>query len=47
MEPHSPHSGHRPTHFGGRCPQASHSYAARVRGRAAGRAVALSLTRES
>jgi hypothetical protein len=25
MEPHSPHSGQRPTHLGGRCPQASHS----------------------
>jgi hypothetical protein len=24
-EPHSPHSGHRPSHFGGWCPQASHS----------------------
>src|SRR2546430_8811214 len=28
MEPHSPHSGQRPTHLGGRCPQASHRYAA-------------------
>jgi hypothetical protein len=25
IDPHSPHSGQRPTHFGGRCPQASHS----------------------
>ncbi|GIJ21808.1 hypothetical protein Vlu01_24320 [Micromonospora lutea] len=24
-EPHSAHSGQRPTHFGGWCPQASHS----------------------
>ena len=24
-EPHSPHSGQRPTHLGGWCPQASHS----------------------
>jgi hypothetical protein len=23
-EPHSPHSGQRPTHLGGWCPQASH-----------------------
>ncbi|GAA1619859.1 hypothetical protein GCM10009679_25790 [Saccharothrix algeriensis] len=29
-EPHSPHSGQRPTHFGGWCPQASHSYAGRA-----------------
>ncbi|BCB85614.1 hypothetical protein Psuf_029270 [Phytohabitans suffuscus] len=28
-EPHSPHSGQRPTHLGGWCPQASHSYAGR------------------
>ncbi|GAA2193071.1 hypothetical protein GCM10009848_51780 [Micromonospora lupini] len=27
--PHSPHSGQRPTHLGGWCPQASHSYAGR------------------
>ncbi len=24
-EPHSPHSGQRPIHLGGRCPQTSHS----------------------
>ena len=28
-EPHSPHSGQRPTHLGGWWPQASHSYAGR------------------
>jgi hypothetical protein len=25
IEPHSPHSGHRPTHLSGRWPQTSHS----------------------
>ncbi len=29
-EPHSPHSGQRPTHLGGWWPQASHSYAGRA-----------------
>src|SRR5206468_625886 len=31
IEPHSPQSGQRPTHFGGRCPQASHANSARAR----------------
>jgi hypothetical protein len=29
-EPHSPHSGHRPSHFGGWCPQASQTKAGRA-----------------
>src|SRR6266540_2735405 len=33
IEPHAPQSGQRPTHFGGRCPQASHSNADRVAAR--------------
>ena len=29
IEPHSAHSGQRPTHFAGRCPHESHWYTAR------------------